>query len=215
MGKILRFYSFIKENSLPTINISVDELLEPMMDNKEDLISTFGLDSNKISVNDNITDLYDNNEFNKYLSKHGLKKGKLQDTKDFETLLNKDTVMLFFFVYKKDDIEIEEPQHILIQVYNKNKNKLGKIQLFKNDDFINDFYEKLTDTSIELQKGKKSVIYNTSNSGNNWDMKNPENAKGELKKSLDDDQLNKVLKDNKIKITEKVVNILRISDYNE
>ena len=136
----------------------------------------------------------------------------MEDTKYLETLLNDDTVMIFFFVYKKDQIEIEEPEYILIQVFNKDKNKLNKIHLFKNDGYVQEFYEKLTDTSIELKKGKKSVVYNTSNSGNNWDIKNTDVAKGKLKQSLDKDELDDVLKDKKIKVAENI-NILRFGEY--
>ena len=72
--------------------------------------------------------------------------------------------------------------------------------LFENNDSINKFYETLTDTTIEIQRGKKDYIYQTSNSGNNWELKNPNQVKGKFKDELDADQVDDLLKDKKIKL---------------
>jgi hypothetical protein len=51
----------------------------------------------------------------------------------------------------------------------------------------------LTDKTIEIQKGKKEFIYQTSNSGNNWELKNPKQVKGKFKDELDSEQVESLL----------------------
>ena len=71
---------------------------------------------------DDIKKLYDNNDFNENITKNDLKKGTLEDTTYNETLLNDNTTLLFFFLYKKSSIELEEPEFIILQ-YIKNGQK--------------------------------------------------------------------------------------------
>jgi hypothetical protein len=87
-----------------------------------------------------------------------------------------------------------------LQYFNKKDNKLSKILLFKNDNNIEDFYTILTNAYIEIDKGKKTYIYNTSNGGNNWDLKNPNNINKKFKSSIDDVELSNLMKDKKNKI---------------
>ena len=201
MKNVKKFEEFINEkNSVKDIKITIDELLDTIDDNELDLNNTFNLDGESVTVKDNISKLYSDSQFNKRLDKKKLKKGKLQDTKDSETLLDDNYVLRFFFVYEKDSNELEEPKHILVQYYNKSTNEVSEIMLFENNDSINKFYETLTDTTIEIQRGKKDYIYQTSNSGNNWELKNPNQVKGKFKDELDADQVDDLLKDKKIKL---------------
>ena len=199
MNHIKNFDTFINESNLPDLKVSVEELLKPFEEDL-DIYRTFEMESTVISVNDNINKLYNNAIFNKSLSKKKLKKGKLQDTKDNETLLDDNFVLRFFFVYDKDAIELEEPKYVLIQSYNKEKDTSSKIMLFKNHNNISDFYQKLTDASIEIERGKKSLVYNTSNSGNNWELKNTKLSKGKFKPSVDHDEMKKIIKGKKIQV---------------
>jgi hypothetical protein len=199
MKRIKSFESFCNESDIPNIKIDIKEILEPLKD-KVDLFTTFEIDPDSFDLKKNISELYNNSDFNDFLKKKKLKKGKIESTKDFETLLDDNYILVFFFIHDKDAIEIAEPKFIFLQYYDKKKNSSSEILLFKNHENINDFYEKLTDSSIELSKGKKSYIYNTSNSGNNWDLKNANIVKGKFKQELDSDQMKKLLKNKNINV---------------
>ena len=199
MKHIKNYKSFINEKNLPDITIGIDDILEPLK--KEiDLFTTFEIDPDQFDNESNLHDLYNLSDFNNFLRKNDLKKGKFQNTKDNETLLNDNYILTFFFVYHKDSLEIEEPKFIFIQYYNKESDELSNIKVFRNRDNINDFYRKLTDSNLEIKKGKKTYIYKTSNSGNNWELKNPDMVKGDFKPSLDFHELEDLLGDKKINI---------------
>ncbi len=201
MKRIKQFNEFIKEkNSIKDIKISIDELLDVIDDSELNLSTTFNLDGENVTEKDNISKLYSDTQFNKNLDKKKLKKGKLQDTKDNETMLDDNYVLRFFFVYEKESNELEEPKYILVQYYNKTSNEISEIRLFENESSINKFYEMLTDKTIELQKGNKEYIYQTSNSGNNWELKNPNQVKGDFKDTMDYEEIDGLLKDKKIKL---------------
>ncbi len=201
MKRIKEFDQFITEkNSIKDIKIPIEELLDIIDDNELNLMTTFNISGDKVTEKDNISKLYSDSQFNKNLDKKKLKKGKLQDTKDNETLLDDNYILRFFFVYDKDSIELEEPEYILIQYYNRTDNSISNIRVFENKDSINKFYETLTDKTIEIKKGKKEYIYQTSNSGNNWELKNPKQVKGKFKSELDFEEVDQLLKDKKIKL---------------
>jgi hypothetical protein len=185
---------------LENIKINISDLIENFRKNEKNLFSIFNLDSKNISKNINISELYENVDFEKALKNKKLKKGKIQDTKDFETLLVDKYVLKFFFIYKQNEIELEEPIYIVLQYFNKEKNKLSDILLFLNDNNIEEFYRKLTNSTIEIDKDNKTYIYNTSNSGNNWDLKNPKYVNKKFKDSIDDDELSDLIKDKKNKL---------------
>lgn len=200
MKHIKSFKSFVKEGNLPDINIDIEELIEPFEENSVDLFTSFEIDPDSFNIKSNIGEIYKNTDFNKFLSKKKLKKGKLENTKDNQTLLSDKYVMSFFFIYDKNDIEIEEPKFIFIQYYNKNDKSLSDIKVFKNENNIKDFYRKLTDSNIELNKNDKSYVYTTSNSGNNWELKNADMIEGDFKPSLDFEEMSNLIKDKNIKV---------------
>jgi len=201
MTQIKKFYQFINEKkSIKDIKISIEELLDVIDDNELNLLTTFNLDGETVTEKDNISKLYSDTQFNKNLHKKKLKKGKLEDTKDSETLLDENYILRFFFVYERDAVEIEEPKYIVVQYYNKSENIVSDITLYENEDSINKFYEILTDTTIDIRKGKKDFIYQTSNSGNNWELKNPKQVKGKFKDELDYEEIDDLLKNKKVKL---------------
>lgn len=200
MKIIKTFNDFVNEKILNKIKISIDELLDTIDHNELNLLKTFKLDSENVSPKDNISKLYDDAEFNKNIDKKGLKKSKLHDTKDNQTLLEDNIILRFFFIYPKGSMELEEPNHIIIQYFDKNTNEISDIRIFENKDSINDFYKTLTDKTIELSKGKKEFIYQTSNSGNNWELKNPNQVKGSFKSELDFEEMDSLLKNKKVKL---------------
>jgi len=203
MKQIKKFDEFINEKkSVKDVKISIEELLDVIDDNELNLSTTFNLDvdDGNVTEKDNISKLFSDSQFNKKLDKKKLKKGKLQDTKDSETLLDDNYVLRFFFVYERGALEIEEPKYILIQYYNKEKNTVSDIKVYENHDSINKFYEVLTDTTIDIRKGKKDYIYQTSNSGNNWELKNPKQVTKKFKDEMDYEEVDKLLKNKKVQI---------------
>lgn len=200
MKHLKNYNLFCNESDLPNIKIDIEQILNPLKD-KVDLFTTFEIDPDSFNLSSNLSDLYNNSNFNNFLNKKKLKKGKIESTKDSDTLLNSNYVLVFFFVYGKDSIMIEEPKFIFIQYYNKNKKQLSQIMLFKNHENINDFYKKLTDSTIELTNGNKSYVYSTSNSGNNWELKNANIVNTVFKSELDSNQMNDLLKNNNIKVS--------------
>ena len=201
MRTIKHFDDFIYEkNSVKDIKMGIEDLLDVINDNELNLMTTFNLDGENVTEKDNISKLYSDSQFNKNLDKKKLKKGKLQDTKDSETLLDDNYVLRFFFVYEKDAVELEEPKYILVQYYTKSENTVSEIMLFENHESINKFYEMLTDKTIEIERGKKEYIYQTSNSGNNWELKNPNQVNKRFKDELDYEEVDKLLKDRKTKL---------------
>ena len=113
-------------------------------------------------------------------------------------MLDKNTILKFFFLYKKESIELEEPEFIILQ-YIKN-GKRSNIIGYTNKDNINDFYEKLTDASVELTNGKDTYLYKTTNGGNNWEMKNVQMEDDEMKGDLDKEELKNLIKKLNLKI---------------
>ena len=89
-----------------------------------------------------------NNFFIISWKKNELKKGKLEDTSYDETLLDKNIILKFFFLYNKESIELEEPEFIILQ-YIKNGVRSDVIA-YTNKDNINDFYEKLFELASKL-----------------------------------------------------------------
>ena len=200
MKIVKTFNQFVNEKILNKIKISIDELLDIIDQNELNLLKTFKLDGETVTPKDNISTLYDDAQFNRNLDDKKLKKSKLHDTKDNQTLLEDNIILRFFFVYPKGSIELEEPKYIIIQYFDRDTNEISDIKIFENKDSINKFYETLTDKTIELKKGKKEFIYQTSNSGNNWDLKNPKQVKGDFKSELDFEEMDDLLKDKKVKL---------------
>lgn len=197
MIHIKSFNNFLNENQIPKFNVDIESLLS-ILGEKIDLFKVFKINKDQITENDDINQIYNNNDFNKRLKKNGLKKGKLEDTSYDETLLDKNTILKFFFLYKKESIELEEPKFIILQ-YIKNGKRFN-ITGYTNKDNINDFYEKLTDASIELTNGEDTYLYKTTNGGNNWEMKNVQMEDEEMKGDLDKGELQNLIKKLNLKI---------------
>ena len=199
MERIKKYKNFLLEKSVKDIKVSIHDLLDTINHNELNLHTTLGIDDNIIKIDADIDDLYDNSSLIKSLKKKKLKKSQLENTKDSETLLDNNYTLKFFFIYGRNEIELEEPKYIVVQFYNKEENKNSQIMIFENMDSINDFYELLTNKTIDVQKDNKEYVYKTSNSGNNWDLKNPNNVNKKFKQEMDFEEMDDLLKDKKIK----------------
>ena len=72
----LKYYNeYLNEKKIPDLKIDISKVLSPLEDNKIDLYTTFGINSDIFKKDSNISDLFDNSDFNNNLKKNKLKKG--------------------------------------------------------------------------------------------------------------------------------------------
>lgn len=200
MKTVKKYDEFLNEKKIPKLSINIEELLGVLKGEGNDIFRTFEINKDEVGVRDEIDKLYMNRGFNKNLKKNDLKKGKPQNTQYNETLLDDEYVLKFFFVYNKESIELEEPKFIILQYYNTKTNQKSDILGFTNSDNINSFYEKLTDATIELTKGDDTYVYQTSNGGNNWEMKNVQMEDDEMVGTFDKKELQSIIDKKKFNV---------------
>lgn len=182
---------------MESLNIWQDALLSSINAEKVDIFKSFNLDNtfkNKLDI-----DILNNNvEFLNSLSSIGLKKSQVQNTEDFSTFLNKPCK--FMFIFDINSNELENPEYIIIQTWNKTLNKWEDLQLFKVKDDIKKFFDKLSSKTIEIIENGGNYIYTTSN-GSEWLLGNTENMTKVYKKVLRIEDLESILRNKNIKIS--------------
>ena len=201
MKNIKKYNDFVNEKKIPKLSIDIKDLLSVLDNSKTDIFRIFKINKDEVGVRDDIDQLYPNSKFNANIKKNDLKKGKAQNTQYSETLLDDKYVLKFFFIYDKSSIELEEPKFIILQYYNTETKDKSDILGFTNSDNINSFYEKLTDDTVELSKGDNTYVYQTSNGGNNWEMKNVQMEDDEMKGTFDKKELQNVIDKKKLKVS--------------
>lgn len=164
MKHIKPYIDYIKES----MTTSVDGLLDSINDKKVDFFDLH-LSSGDYATK-NLEYLYDDAEFNKEMFKNNLKKGEIESTQDIENFLRKDIDMKFFFLYSRYETILNNPNYLILQYYK--DGKWFPIEIYSIKGSIKNFYEKLTAKIIELTDGNITYKYETSNSGNNWLLKN-------------------------------------------
>lgn len=190
---IKKYLEYIKE----TITTDVDELLNSINDEKTDFF-TLKL-SNDDYINVTIDELYDDPNFNKQLFKNNLKKGNIESTMDFESFLKKNIDMKFFFLYSRNETVLDNPNLLLLQYYK--NDKWYPIEIYKIKGKVDDFYDKLTAKTIKLIDDKVVYIYQTSNSGNNWLLKDKDKKSEKFKDNLETEEIKSLIKNGaKLKI---------------
>lgn len=200
MKHLKNYNFFLTEKKIPKISISMDELLSVLDKDKMDAFRTFKINKDEVGVRGDIEDLYKNKGFVKNLTKNKLKHGQLQNSLYSETLLDEKYNLKFFFIYDKSSMQLEEPKYIILQYTDNNSNNRSDILGFNNTDNINSFYQKLTDSTIELTNGSDTYVYQTTNGGNNWEMKNVQMEDDDMKGALDKDELQKLINKKNLKI---------------
>lgn len=193
MKHLILYQQYIKE----AITTDVDGLLDSINDKKVDFYS-IGL-SNDNYINKSIEYLYDDDDFNKQLFKENLKKGEISSTMEIENFLRKDIDMKFFFLYSRYETVLDNPNFLILQYYK--DDKWYPIEIYKIKGNIDKFYEKLTAKTIKLTKDKVTYIYQTSNSGNNWILKDNSKKNDEFKENLETKDIKLLIKNGaKLKI---------------
>ncbi len=153
--------------------------------------------SEDFNINDLIT-LNDNVEFFNSLNSLGLRKSTVQKSDDFETYVNKPC--RFMMIYNFDANDLENPKYILFQSFNESSDKWSDIKLYKVNDDVKKFYDKLSSKTIEIQDGDQNYIYVTSN-GNDWEIQNIDKENDIYKRYLTKEELQELLDNRGINIS--------------
>lgn len=188
---ITKFGEYITEQKNLGIKFGIKEILALFKDKQVDFYKLFNINKDIINVNDNISDLYDNNDFTDSVDKMDLRKDVMQNSQDSETLLYKKFTLKFFFLLDKQAVQIEEPRYIFLQYFNDKTDKVSDIICVEHEGNINDFYSKLTDTTLEIKKGDKTYVYTSSNAGNNWSLSDPSQSNDDFKEEMDKNEIKK------------------------
>lgn len=207
MKWIKSYYKFIESISfdLSVINIDINEslsiwydaLLDSIGAEEVDIFDTFKIPKDDYIDKLDIEYLSDNIEFINSLSSIGLKKSPIQKSDDFETFINKPC--RFMFIYNIESNELENPNYLLIQSWNSTSKKWDNSKLYKVNDDIKKFYDKLSSKIIEVEDGGEKYIYSTSN-GNEWILQNIEKENDTYKKYLRKEDFEDLINDKKVKI---------------
>jgi hypothetical protein len=179
-----------------SLSVIDDHLLSSILAEEKQIYDEFNylVDSGK-----NIEFIINDDDFIRELSKLGYKPSEIENTDDFQTFIDK--TIKFCLIRKKEDNELNNPEFILIQTWNETTSKWEDVRLYKVNDDINKFYNKLTSKTVEFVINDINFIYKTSNSGNNWELQNTDNETSDFKRILTKDEIKLLAKKNNLKIT--------------
>lgn len=184
------------EDLLESLTIWHDALLNSIRAEEQDLISTLKL-SDDFRDKLQFDDLQDSVEFINSLSSIALKKSSIQNSDDYQTFLNKPCKFMFLFDINSN--ELENPVYLLFQIWNESLSKWEDVKLYKVNDDVKKFYDKLTSRTIEITDADQNYIYQTSN-GNEWVLQNIDNENDTFKKTFRKDELQELLKDRNVSV---------------
>ncbi len=188
--------TFDQIDLMESLSIWHDVLLNSISAESVDILETLNLSKDFIDKLD-IDLLSENTEFINSLSSIGLKKSPVQNTDDFQTFINKPCK--FLLIYDFNSSELENPEYILFQTWNETLKKWEDAKLYKVNDDIKKFYDKLTSKTIEIIDGNENYIYTTSN-GNDWVLQNSQKQNDKFLKTFRKEELQKLLDENQVKI---------------
>jgi hypothetical protein len=96
------------------------------------------------------------------------------------------------FLYDINSNELENPVYLLFQVWNESIKKWDDVKLYKINDDVKKFYDKLTSRTIEIVDGDQNYIYQTSN-GNEWVLQNIDKENDIYKRTFRKEELQEML----------------------
>jgi len=209
--KYLKRYSSYKESIvvdlmfqnmvelLESLTIWHDALLNAISAEEVDIFNTFQLPVDEYKDKLDLDFLQDHVEFINSLSSIALKKSVLQHSDDYSTFINKPCK--FMFIYGINRNELENPEYLLFQSWQETLENWNDVKLYKVNENIQRFYDKLSSRTIELidTGSGENYIYNISNA-NEWVLQNSEKENDTYKKVFRKEELEDFLKNNKIKV---------------
>jgi hypothetical protein len=185
------------EDLLESLTIWHDALLSSIGAEETNIFDTLKLPQDDFTNNLDLDFLSDSIEFINSLSSLALKKSELKNSDDYQTFLNKPCK--FMFIYDINSNELENPVYLLMQIWNDTIDKWQDVKIYKVNDDVKKFYDKLTSRTIEIVDGDQNYIYTTSN-GNEWVLQNSDKENDIYKKTFRKEELEDLIRDKKIKI---------------
>jgi Leucine-rich repeat (LRR) protein len=183
-----KYKQYIKEN-IKNIKTDLNDLLKTIGAQKVLMGDEFNFNSENYN---NIEDVFSDAQFIKSINKNGLKRGNIEYSQDCETFMIRPSEIKFFLIFNEYDSELEpNPKFIVIQT-RFNNYKWSSINMYKVNNNIKNFYDKLSSKTIEIKKGDKNYIYKTSNAGNDWILQNVQNKNDEFKTIMSDDDIYRI-----------------------
>jgi hypothetical protein len=180
-----------------SLSVWYDALLDSVGAEEIDMFDTFKLPKDDYIDKLDLEYLSDNIEFINSLSSIGLKKSNIQNSEEFETFVNKPC--RFMFIYNIESNELENPNYLLLQSWNDTLQKWDNSKLYKVNDNVNKFYDKLSSKVIEVEDNGEKYIFSSSN-GNEWVLQNVEKENDKFKKYFRKDEFEEFISSNKFKI---------------
>jgi hypothetical protein len=181
---------------LESLTIWHDALLSAISAEEVDIFNTFQLPVEEYKDKLDLDFLQDHVEFINSLSSIALKKSVLQHSDDYSTFINKPCK--FMFIYGINKNELENPEYLLFQSWQETLEKWDDVKLFKVNDDVKKFYDKLSSRTIELIDDE-NFIYTTAN-GNEWVLQNVEKENDIYKKVFRKEELQDFLSERNIKV---------------
>jgi hypothetical protein len=182
---------------MESLNIWHDVLLNAINAEELDIFDTLKLPEDFFKNSLDLDYLSDNVEFINSLSSLALKKSQLEDTETYQTFLNKPCK--FMFIYGQEQNELENPLYIIFQTWNESLKRWEDVKLYKVNNDVKKFYDKLSSKTIEVVDGDENYIYSTSNGGE-WELQNSDKENDVYKRVFRKEELQKLLDDKNIKI---------------
>ena len=183
---------------MESLNIWHDVLLSSINAEETDMFDTLKLPKDFYQGRLSLDFLSDNVEFINSLSSIALKKSQVQSTDDFQTFVNKPCK--FMFIYGIESNELENPIYIAFQTWNETIKEWDDVKLFKINDDIKKFYDKLASKTIEVMDGDENFIYVTSN-GNDWELQNLDKENDTYKRFFRKEELQSLLNNKNVKVS--------------
>tara|TARA_R110000772_G_scaffold43995_1_gene101205 strand:- start:23010 stop:23591 length:582 start_codon:yes stop_codon:yes gene_type:complete len=137
----------------------------------------------------NLEKLINNSEFNDLLRLKGLTRGNVEQTDDYETFLL--TPFKYLLIKSKEKSELHNPDFIILQTFNSTQQDWNKLKMYQIHGDFKNFYDKLTNRTIEIPHDGKNFLYQTSNK-NEWELTNQEETE-QFPKHLRKEQLLKII----------------------
>jgi len=190
----MKYKEFLNEN----ISTGIVQLLQSIDAEQIDFYYTIGINKDKF-IDKNITEIYNDSEFNKALYNKNLKKSELTSTLETENFLKKQYNIRYFLLIDRDIPKIDTPKYIILQ-YSKTNVGWSDVYMYKVNGNIRNFFEKMTSRTIEIKDNGVKYIYLTSNSGNNWILQNIEDKTDKFKETLEKDELRNILKQKNLEL---------------
>lgn len=191
----LNYQSF--DDIMESLNIWHDSLLTSINAEEVNIYEEFSLLMEDYQDKLEIDYLSSNTEFINSLSSLGLKKSEVKNSDDYETFLNKPCK--YMFIYDKNANELQNPEYLLFQVWNDTLEKWDDASLYKVNDDVKRFYDKLSSRTIEIIDGNDNYIYDTSN-GTEWNLQNIESKNDIYKKVLRRKEIQDLVNNRKVKV---------------